>query len=79
MPRYYFDLRDDLSADDDEGLNLPDLDAARARPEEFARAMTAASVLEHGRINLAHRIEVANEEGQEVLTVTFGDVVTVES
>lgn len=32
MPRYYFDTRDDdLFIEDDEGLDLPDLDAARAQ------------------------------------------------
>ena len=79
MPRYYFHLRDDLSADDEEGLDLPSPDAARARAEAFARALIAASVLERGLINLAHRIDVANEEGRDVLTVTFGDVVAVDS
>jgi hypothetical protein len=79
VPRYHFHLRDDLSVVDHEGLELPGVGAARARAEEYARAMTAASVLEHGRINLNHRIEVTNEAGQDILSVKFGDVVTIES
>lgn len=79
MPRFFFHLRNDLSADDEEGLELPDLEAARARAAEFALDMSAASVLEQRKINLHHRIEVADENGDHVLTVEFGDVVTVET
>ncbi len=46
--------------------------------EQYALDMTAASVLEQHKINLHHRIEVTNEAGQDVLTVEFGDVITVE-
>ena len=78
MARFYFHLRNDLTVDDQEGAELADLDAARARAEQYALDMSAASVLEHGRINLHHRIDVADERGEIVLTVEFGDVVTVE-
>ena len=77
MPRYYFHLRNDLSVDDPEGRELPDLAAARELAEKYALDMSAASVLEHGRINLRHRIEVADASGKTVSTVEFGDVVTV--
>ena len=79
VPRYYFNLRDDLSVEDEEGMELSDSRAARARAEDYARSMTAASVLERGKINLHHRIEVADENGSVVLTVEFGEVVTIES
>ena len=78
MPRFYFNLRNDVSVDDQEGAELPDLDAARARAEGFARDLAAASVIDHGRINLSHRIEIADESGQTLLTVTFGDAVRIE-
>jgi hypothetical protein len=79
MPRYYFHLRNDLLVDDEEGIELPDMEAARVKAEEYALDMSAASVLEHRKINLHHRIEVADETGEVVLRVEFGDVVTVES
>jgi hypothetical protein len=41
--------------------------------------MSAASVREHRKINLHHRIEVTNDSGEDVATVEFGDVVKVES
>lgn len=78
MPRFYFHLRDDVSADDEEGKELPDIGAARAQAEKYARALAAASVAERGILNLDHRIEVTNEAGQDALTVRFADVVTIE-
>ena len=79
MSRYYFHLRNDISVDDEEGEELPSLDAAHAQAVAYARDMTAASVLEHSRINLHHRIEVADEAGAIVLKVEFGDVVAIEA
>jgi hypothetical protein len=78
VPRYYFHLRDDMSVDDEEGQELADLDAARRTAAKYALDMSAASILEHAKINLNHRIEVADGGGEIVLTVEFGDVVTVE-
>ncbi len=78
MPRFFFNLRNDMSVDDEEGLELPNLEAARARAEAYALDMTAATVLEERKINLHHRIEVTDGMGQKVLTVEFGDLVTIE-
>lgn len=78
MVRFYFHLRNDVSVDDEEGMELPDVEAARLRAEKYALDMSAASVLEQRKINLHHRIEVTDETAQHVLTVEFGDVLTVE-
>ena len=78
MPRYFFHLRNDMSVDDEEGQELPNLEAARQRACKYALDMSAASVLEHQKISLDHSIEVADEGGQRLLTVRFGYVVTVE-
>ena len=77
MSRYYFHLRNDLDADDDEGQELPDLTAAHAKAVEYARQMAAASVVEEGKINLAHSIEVHDESGAIALAVSFGDALTI--
>jgi hypothetical protein len=77
MPRFFFNLYNDVFVDDQEGEELPDLAAARVRAEGFARDMAAASVLDHGRIDLRHRIEVVDASRQPLLSVTFGDVVTI--
>ena len=79
MPRYFFHLRNDISVDDEEGTELPGIEAARERAEQYAIDMAAASVLENHRINLHHRIEIADETGEVVLTVEFGDVLSIEN
>ncbi len=78
MPHYYFHLHNDVDADDEEGADLPDLAAARAYAVENIRSVTAASIIEQGRINLHHFIAVADETGQIVLTVEFGEAFTIE-
>jgi len=40
MPHYYFCLRDDESVADTEGMDLPDLDAARDHASTVARELT---------------------------------------
>ena len=79
MPRYFFHLRNDLDVPDPEGQELPDLRAARAQAVAYAVDMAAASVLEHRKVNLGHRIDVEDEAGQVLDTVNFGDVVTIET
>jgi hypothetical protein len=58
-------------------MELADLEAARGKAENDARNMACAEVLQ-GRLNLSHRIEVADAEGAVLLTVEFGDTVVVE-
>ena len=74
-----FHLRNDMSVDDVEGLGLAGLSEARARAEQYAVDMTAASVLEQRKINFGHRIEVANDSGEIVHTVRFGEVIEIVS
>ena len=79
MPRYFFHLRNDLDVPDAEGKDLPDLDAARAQAVAFAVDMAAASLLEHRKLNLHHRIDLEDEAGTILLTVAFGDAVAIET
>jgi hypothetical protein len=76
MPRYFFDLRDDLEAHDPEGAVLADLDAALARAQAEAREMLCACVAE-GKIDLHHHIKIRDEDGQVAAVVEFGDVLRV--
>lgn len=78
MPRYFFHLRNDVEADDDEGEELPDVSAAHERAARDAQEMAALSVASYGRIKMHHRIDVADETGFIIFSVAFGDVVTVE-
>ena len=77
MPRYFFHLYNDEVVMDDEGRELPDLAAAYANATSEARQMMTETVI-HGRINFSHWIDVADEVGAVLATVTFRDAVTVD-
>ena len=77
MPRFFFYVYDDVVAIDDDGVELPDLEAARREAVRGARSLAAEQVTE-GRLILHHRVEAVDEGGNVVASVTFGDVVTVE-
>ena len=72
MPRYFFHIRDgnDLTKDS-EGLDLPDLDAARAQALERACRIWSERPPEPGRNN--QTFEVTDEAGAVVLTVDFAE------
>lgn len=79
MPRYFFNLRNDMSVDDEEGRELPDLETARSWARKYAAEMAAVSVVDHHHLNLHHRIEVTDEAGLIVVVVEFRDVVRIEA
>lgn len=76
MPRYFFNLYNDLTAIDEEGVELPDLAAPEVHGIGEARYMAAMSVKE-GRIDFNHRIDIADESGAVLKTVRFADAVRV--
>lgn len=78
MPRFFFHLRDDLDVIDEEGTELPDLAAARRQAVKEARSLACEQVL-HGRLNLAHYIDIEDDGGAVLATVTFGEVVEIET
>ena len=77
MPRYFYDLYNDITAIDDEGRELPDLMSAKATALVEAREMIEASVQEHGKVDLHHRIQVRDELGTVIYTLQFEDAVQV--
>lgn len=76
MPRFYFDLHNDVDVLDPEGKELPSLEEAKSRAVIEARAMLEDSAGK-GRIDLNHFIEVRDESGTIVHRLHFGDVVTI--
>jgi hypothetical protein len=67
MPRYYFNVRDGFEVDeDDEGVDLPDVEAARAEAiatvEEIRDELGEVSGIE---------LEILDEEGRRLLSVPF--------
>ncbi len=77
MPRFYFHVHDDVPALDEEGQEFQDFEAALLDAVPNARALAADEVLQ-GRLNLAHRIEIADHSGRIIASVPFGEVVKVE-
>jgi hypothetical protein len=71
MPRYFFDLYNDMVPLDEEGTVLPDAAAAQDRALAEAREMIAASVKDHRRIDLMHCIEVRDAAGEVLDRVLF--------
>jgi hypothetical protein len=78
VPRFYFHLLNDVDAPDEEGKELPSLEAACEHARRCARVTIAESVKDQGRFNLDHRIDIENERGEVLETVRFRDVVQVE-
>jgi hypothetical protein len=76
VPRYFFHVYDDVIAEDEEGVELPNLAAARLNAVLSARDLIAEQV-RHGHFVLSHWIDVVDEQGEKVLTVTFGDAVEI--
>lgn len=77
MPRYYLHVFNDEISVDEEGRDLPDLEAAKREALEGARALVCEGV-HKGHVNLGHRIEVETEGREHVLTVTFRESFTIE-
>lgn len=76
MTRFFFHVFDDVVALDDEGMELPDAEAARREALAGARAL-AADQVRKGKLDLSHRIEVADEAGTPVLILTFEEAIRI--
>lgn len=76
MPRYFFHVYDDAVCRDEDGIALPDRDAARREAIRGARALVAEQALK-GEFHLEHRIDVRDADGNRVFAVRFGDAVQV--
>ncbi len=76
VPRYFFHVYDDVIAEDEEGAELPNLAAARLNALRGARELIADQV-RRGYMVRSHWIDVVDEQGEKVLTITFGDAVDI--
>jgi hypothetical protein len=69
MPRYYFNVRDGYDLDeDDEGVELPDLETARAEAQATVEELRDELGPEAQNIQL----EITDEEGHRLFTVSLG-------
>jgi hypothetical protein len=76
VPRYFFHVYDDIIAHDEEGVELPNEQAARLQALIGARDLIAAQV-KHGHFIRSHWIDVADEQGQALFKLTFGEAVHI--
>jgi hypothetical protein len=78
MPRFHLNLHNGLGlTPDEEGLDLPDEEAARAEAIRSIRSLVSEEVKE-GCIDLNGRIEIIGEDGQCVDTIRFVDAVELQ-
>jgi hypothetical protein len=74
MRRFYFHLRaGDELVPDEEGIDLPDLSAARREAIEAARELLAEAIKD-GRPEVPEAFVIADEEGREIDTVPLAAV-----
>ena len=76
MPRYFFNVYDDIIAHDDEGLELPNEAAARLQALVGARELMAEQV-KHGYLVRAHWIDIVDDQGVVLFSQTFGEAVDI--
>jgi hypothetical protein len=77
MPRFYFHLYNDANVSDESGKELPDLEAARAHATRMARFEVSEAAKRDGSIVLSHHIDVEDETGAALATVSFGDALNI--
>jgi len=78
VPRYYFHLYNDMDVQDLEGIELPDLPAARAAAIEQARGMIGEMAKTEARIVLSHHIDIEDEDQRVLDTVIFRDIIRID-
>ena len=76
MPLYFFNVYNDDVTLDDEGAELVDDEAARARGIKEARAV-AADTVGRGHFFGHHRIEVTDADRRVIATIRFDEAVEV--
>jgi hypothetical protein len=77
MPLYFLDVRNtDIRAEDPEGHELPDLEAARRAAIASIRSILAHEVAE-GRLDLRGEIRIEDEQGDVVRIVPYAEALEI--
>jgi hypothetical protein len=77
MSRYYFHREGAEDSSDPAGAELPDDGAVRAWAKREALILGIEQIKRQGRLMLASRVTVTDEEGAEVARVCVGDAIEV--
>jgi hypothetical protein len=75
MPRYYFDLVDDIKIHDQKGVSLPNIDAAREYAKTFARELMEVKPTLMGESHNAWSVHVSNGRFERVLKIPFASLI----
>jgi hypothetical protein len=76
MPMFRFHVINDIDAPDEEGLELANLAAAHLKAIDFVRDLASAAVRQ-GRLDMKHRIDIEDDAGKVLLTVTVAEAIEV--
>jgi hypothetical protein len=76
VPRFFFNVYDDVIVLDEDGLDLPDLAHAQREALRSARSLACQQV-GRGELHLDHRIEIADERGECLAKVRFVDAIDI--
>jgi predicted N-acetyltransferase YhbS len=77
MPLFFFDIYNDVTTQDEDGIELADEEAALRRAHAEAQNLAAESIREHGHLILDHRIVVRGEDGATIGEVRFDEAVDI--
>lgn len=76
MPRYFFNIVEgNSSAIDPDGADLPDVAAARREAVLSVRAIVGDDLRSGGSFTADRRIEVTDESGKVVFSLSFTDAI----
>lgn len=79
MPRFYFNVFNDVVTIDEEGVDLPDQRAAEAQAQVAAAELIAEQLKAGEKLNLNHRIEIEDADHRIVYTLPFRALVENET
>lgn len=77
MPRYHFHVQTAVQARDEEGQDLPDLDAAKASAMKGVRFLMIEEMRCEHRFSPNHAIKITDSDGAVLHTTRYGDCVDV--
>jgi len=78
MPIFHLNVFNNVITLDLDGLERPDLEAAKADAIAGARDLITSDIREGRTVHRSHRIEITDDAGQLLHTVRYGDVVDLQ-
>ena len=77
MPRFYFRFCDGDELPDHLGIEFTDIQTAKSEAIQGIRSLVS-DLARQGRVPVSERVEIEDESGKRVLTVSFGEALSLE-